>query len=76
MFTENVRETYFPVHYGLKKFFMEIYEKTKMPLVHIVGGFPVKMVGGGNEDEFIWISSSTPKAVLCLEIYLHFNSSK
>ncbi|KAK5985356.1 Transmembrane protein 68 [Trichostrongylus colubriformis] len=43
MFTENCRESFRTPVWG-RSFFRWIYEKTKMPLCPIYGGFPVKMV--------------------------------
>ncbi|EGT48509.1 hypothetical protein CAEBREN_19245 [Caenorhabditis brenneri] len=43
MFTENCRESFRTPEWG-RSFFRWIYEKTKIPLCPIYGGFPVKMV--------------------------------
>ncbi|KAK6015644.1 hypothetical protein OSTOST_18928, partial [Ostertagia ostertagi] len=43
MFTENCRESFRTPVWG-RSFFRWIYEKTKMPLCPIYGGFPVKMI--------------------------------
>ncbi|CAD6195190.1 unnamed protein product [Caenorhabditis auriculariae] len=43
MFTENCRESFRTPEWG-RTFFRWIYEKTKIPLCPIYGGFPVKMV--------------------------------
>lgn len=43
MFTENCRESFRTPEWG-RSFFRWVYERTKMPLCPIYGGFPVKMV--------------------------------
>ncbi|PAV64836.1 hypothetical protein WR25_01060 [Diploscapter pachys] len=43
MFTENCRESFRTPEWG-RSFFRWIYEKTKVPLCPIYGGFPVKMI--------------------------------
>ncbi|XP_035225585.1 transmembrane protein 68-like [Stegodyphus dumicola] len=42
VFTENIREAFFTLRFG-KKWLRGIYEKTRIPLVPIYGGFPVKL---------------------------------
>uniref|UniRef100_A0A0K0CZU3 Acyltransferase n=1 Tax=Angiostrongylus cantonensis TaxID=6313 RepID=A0A0K0CZU3_ANGCA len=43
MFTENCRESFRTPVWG-RNFFRWIYEKTKVPLCPVYGGFPVKMI--------------------------------
>lgn len=42
VFTQNVRESFRTMPFG-RGFFRKIYEKTKLPLLPVYGGFPVKM---------------------------------
>ena len=42
MFTENIRESFRTPSWG-RGFFRWLYEKTRLPLVPIYGGFPVKL---------------------------------
>ena len=42
VFTQNVREAYRTAPF-LRGFFRKIYEKTKLPLLPVYGGFPVKL---------------------------------
>ena len=42
MFTENIREAYCTMKTG-NSIWRYLYEKTKLPLVPIYGGFPVKL---------------------------------
>lgn len=42
VFTENIREAFFTLRFG-KKWLRSVYEKTRIPLVPIYGGFPVKL---------------------------------
>ncbi|KYN05962.1 PREDICTED: transmembrane protein 68 [Cyphomyrmex costatus] len=42
-FTKNLRESFRAVSWG-RKIWLKIYSKTKLPLVPIYGGFPVKLV--------------------------------
>jgi len=42
VFTENVREAFRSVSFG-KRIWMKLYAITKLPLVPIYGGFPVKL---------------------------------
>ncbi|KAG8187318.1 hypothetical protein JTE90_011688 [Oedothorax gibbosus] len=42
VFTENIREAFFTLSFG-KKRLRSIYESTRIPLVPIYGGFPVKL---------------------------------
>lgn len=43
MFTENVREA-FRTMAPMKRFWLKLYSMTRLPLVPIYGGFPVKLV--------------------------------
>lgn len=42
VFTENIREAYRTAPF-LRSFFRKIFEKTKLPLLPVYGGFPVKL---------------------------------
>ncbi|XP_003742511.1 transmembrane protein 68 [Galendromus occidentalis] len=42
VFTQNIREAYRTFPYPMS-FFLEVYERTRLPLVPIFGGFPVKL---------------------------------
>ncbi|XP_015909938.1 DGAT1/2-independent enzyme synthesizing storage lipids [Parasteatoda tepidariorum] len=42
VFTENIREAFFTLSWG-KKWLRSIYERTRIPLVPIYGGFPCKL---------------------------------
>ncbi|XP_039310938.1 transmembrane protein 68 [Solenopsis invicta] len=42
-FTRNIRESYRTLSWG-RKILLKIYAKTKLPIVPIYGGFPVKLV--------------------------------
>lgn len=42
VFTENIREAFFTLNFG-KKWLRGLYESTRIPLVPIYGGFPVKL---------------------------------
>lgn len=42
-FTKNLRESFRTVNWG-RRIWLKIYAKTKLPLVPIYGGFPVKLV--------------------------------
>ena len=41
MFTENCRDTFRTLNWNI---FRRLYEKTRLPLCPIYGGFPVKMI--------------------------------
>lgn len=43
LFTENIREAFRSVEFG-RKFLLRVYAYTKLPLVPVYGGFPVKLV--------------------------------
>lgn len=42
VFTENIREAFRQVSIG-KSFWLKVYESTKLPMIPIYGGFPVKL---------------------------------
>lgn len=43
MFTENARDSFRTPRWG-RKCFRGLYEKTRLPICPIYGGFPVKMI--------------------------------
>ena len=42
MFTQNIRESFRVVGFG-RQFWLKIYQWTRLPIVPIYGGFPVKL---------------------------------
>lgn len=42
MFTQNIRESFRAVGLG-RQFWLKIYQWTRLPIVPIYGGFPVKL---------------------------------
>lgn len=42
VFTQNIREAFRSIRFG-QNFFRKIYERIKIPVVPIYGGFPVKL---------------------------------
>eukprot|EP00093_Oithona_nana_P012897 12897.XXX_79771_81189_1 [CDS] Oithona nana genome sequencing. len=43
MFTENIKEAYVNMQSGMDELWSKIYEKTRVPITPIYGGFPVKL---------------------------------
>uniref|UniRef100_A0A1I7WMV8 ShKT domain-containing protein n=1 Tax=Heterorhabditis bacteriophora TaxID=37862 RepID=A0A1I7WMV8_HETBA len=62
MFTENCRESFRTPEWG-RSFFRWIYEKTKIPLCPIYGGFPVKMITYLGKPMTFDFDSITPEEV-------------
>jgi len=42
LFTQNIRESFRTVSFG-RQFWLKIYQWTRLPIVPIYGGFPVKL---------------------------------
>ena len=62
MFTENCRESFRTPEWG-RNFFRWIYEKTKIPLCPIYGGFPVKMITHLGKPMTFNYDNTTPEEV-------------
>ncbi|PIC35256.1 hypothetical protein B9Z55_014673 [Caenorhabditis nigoni] len=62
MFTENCRESFRTPEWG-RSFFRWIYEKTKIPLCPIYGGFPVKMITHLGKPIYFDFDTVTPEEV-------------
>lgn len=70
MFTTNTRESFRTPEWG-RSFFRWLYEKTKMPLCPIYGGFPVKMVTHLGKPIHFNYDTVTPEevSVFCSSIF-------
>ncbi|CAJ0571738.1 unnamed protein product, partial [Mesorhabditis spiculigera] len=62
MFTENCRDAFRTPEWG-RSFFRWVYEKTKMPLCPIYGGFPVKMITHLGKPMYFDFENVTPQQV-------------